>query len=412
MGGRKVGYVKICPRNGTGEFLMALKELYADKEYLETLRNRQGVDVELFCGCVEDYSLPLFITKTGVIRVAHNGQQMLHQESCPKSAYYERYLKKALSGVTVESESGEKVFHLFLPSAYTKPSSVGGSSGSEPREDSGNHRTGIDELVCYVVKYAWEKQTFSIKKKIREASRQKIRAEWSYKNFDDFMRLFFGVCADIHISSSAEVPTLKDMCYSAKKFSGADYTQRFFFYAPVLKLSEYRPERKYQYLVLGMSSSHSRERASVRMKTKDFEKLFLDDFGNADIPRLDGCTTMLAGYCSRSSFEKEDGTVAEWINVLKCTTLFAHGSGLLCRNLSQVKLYDHLIGGSILFTVPYEPVGEFSILPDARISKQNGADELYFVCSMRKWKKIEKEPYDEEEFFLRHIPEEDESDGL
>ena len=118
MGSRKVGYVRICPKNGTGEFLMPLKELYADKEYLETLRKKQGADVDLFCGCVEDHSLPLFITKTGVIRVAHNGQQMLHQESCPKSAYYERYLKKALSGVTVENESGEKVFHLFLPSAY------------------------------------------------------------------------------------------------------------------------------------------------------------------------------------------------------------------------------------------------------------------------------------------------------
>ena len=51
----------------------------------------------------------------------------------------------------------------------------------------------IAELASKINAQAWLYQTYSIKKKIREAHINNQKADWEYKSIEDFHKLFFGI---------------------------------------------------------------------------------------------------------------------------------------------------------------------------------------------------------------------------
>ncbi|MBQ7067153.1 MAG: hypothetical protein IJN92_10080 [Lachnospiraceae bacterium] len=294
------------------------------------------------------------ITANNVIRVKNNKLQDEHMKSCPKSVHYEKWVAGNKKG-TKSDEDGNIMFNIVLPSVIKSNSSGSSSSASAGDKENTEHRTSLQDMVIKLNAIAWEKQTFSKKKEIALANREKRPQTWEYKSNHDFIRLIFGISNDIGIKVGNHFGKLADICYRRDVFYQCeDFRQRFFMYATIDKISEYKEERKYQYITVNMPSDKSKNKATIRIPTVIFDVMIQ---GKEDI--MEGTHRILAGYVHRSMFKNEDGTVTDWITMLKGVILYTAENGLYAEDGYTANLINRLCEKRVIFKRPYQPLENF-----------------------------------------------------
>ena len=359
MGLVKIGCFRIV--RGDEESYMSYDEFLS---YDEDARKRilDGVrrgEASLFCACRSGNVNSLTVTSLGHVRVASNGRQGEHADSCPKSASYAGWAASVKKGMTSlealsEDEGGRLCFNFSLPSIYPAKSSASSSPGTGtgvPREK----KIPLGDLVTTVNRIAWLHQTYSIKKKIKEARRDGREPDWEYKNLDEFNRLFFGTCNDVYVRVRGETVKLSSLCYRKSEFLACENRERqFFVYAPIVKVKEFSTGRKYQYVTLAMPGTQSDSRATVRIATDDYPSLF----GEGEyVP--DGCARILAGFVRKVSYEREDGGHDDWITLVRGIVIKVTENGLYYENDEARDVIRELCGRRILFWRPYVPLENF-----------------------------------------------------
>lgn len=374
----KVGCFRITYQDGRENYIPYNEFYDRDEIYRQQLKaSAERGEVTLTCACRECTDLELMITKNNVIRVKANKNQAQHKESCPKSEAYTQWASTHKDGLMNIGEDGRPCFNITVPSGIKSEGNSGGGSSSS--SGSGvRQRANIMDLVTSVCNYAWLKQTYSIKKKIKTARSQGLKPDWQYKDFEEFTRLFFGVTADIDVYWQKTLMPLKNICYRADTFYQSDYKLRYLIYAKIEKLSEYKGERKYQYITLRMRSDKSPNKATVRILTEDFNK---DTYDALNGLISEGRIIMFAGYAKHDSFKGEDGQLSHWITMINYTFLEAAENGLLLRHEYEKPLVDELCKRRILFKkslLPLENYGGY--LPTAIIEQQKGKDIIIDVC--------------------------------
>lgn len=319
---------------------------------------KQSVDmgqIKLYCACCLDDNLPLTITANHVVRVASNGNQDLHMESCPKSIYYNNWIEQSQKGIKSDEDS-RVLFNISLPAVYKAPSSSSTSTSTSagtgtPREK----RTGLFDMVIMLNKMAWEKQTFSKKKEIKEANREGRPQEWEYKSLDDFNRLIFGISNDIYCKCQGNVIPFVNLCYRKDLFFACtDWRRQWFMYAVIEKVSEIKPARKYQYITVRMPSDKSNSKAVVRIPTEDFEQL-MDGYDD----ELPGTHRILTGYICHKAFPGKDGTLNEWINLIKGVVIRVSDNGLYVENKQVAVAANLLAKNRVIYKRPYFPLENY-----------------------------------------------------
>lgn len=320
---------------------------------------KQSVDmgqIRLYCACCREDDLPLIITANHVVRVASNGNQEQHMESCPKSIYYNNWIEQSQKGVN-STEDSQVLFNISLPTVYKAPSTPSSSSSpsagaSTPREK----RTDILDMAILLNKMAWEIQTFSKKKEIKEANKEGRNADWKYKSLDEFNRLIFGISNDIYCKCQGNVIPLISLCYRRDLFyAGSDWHRQWFMYAVIERVSEFKPARKYQYITVRMPSDKSNSKAVVRVATEDFDKLIggYED----ELP----CThRILTGFIRRAVFKNvEDGSLNEWINLSRGVIIRVSDNGLYVENEHIAAAANLLSMNNVIFKRPYFPLENY-----------------------------------------------------
>ena len=360
MGLIKIGCFRIV--RGEEESYMSYDELLswdedARKRILDGVRRG---DAAIYCACRADNVNSLTVTSLGYVRVASNGRQGEHADSCPKSASYAGWAASVKKGMTAlealsEDEGGRLCFNFSLPSIYPSKKSTSSSPGTgtgTPREK----KIPLGELVTSVNRIAWLHQTYSIKKKIKDAKREGREPEWEYKNLEDFNRLFFGTANDVYVRVRGETVKLSSLCYRKSEFMKcADRERQFFIYAPVVRVKEFSTGRKYQYVTLAMPGTASETRATVRVATDDFPELF----GNVEEYLPEGCARILAGFVRKVSFQREDGGQDDWITLVRGVVIKVTENGLFYENDEARDVIREMCRRKILFWRPYVPLENF-----------------------------------------------------
>ena len=375
---KKIGAFRIT---GKWNMTYTYEEAYArGAEFLEALyRMAQKGDVSLFCACHEQNDLPLMITKSNVIRVASNNQQELHMDCCPKSTHYTTWVaeNEQSQGVVI-NEDMRITFHIAIPSGVK---STGGSSSSassgESNPDPFRKRTAIYDMCRIVNCLAFQKQGYSIKKQIGIARKEGRVPDWRYKNKQDFNRLWYGVSNDVDIKHRDEVEPLHNILYHANAFFKADFKEKFFVYAEVDKLHEYKEGRKYQYITLKMPSNVSATKAVVRFASDEYESL-KDELDGAE----EGITFMLCGYVRHDTYRPDNEPEKQYITLLKYAVLpISDLYGVYLRHPLEAPLLHKLMENQVLFYRPWNAVSEYGDnIPSIIIQKKNGKDLLVDIC--------------------------------
>lgn len=379
----KTGYFRII---GAVEQIVSYSEAYArGEEYLSKLRALQEVgSVSLYCACQEENSLPLFITKNHVIRVSHNRQQEEHLESCPKSEGYSRWVAENLKGV--QSGEDERIlFNITIPTGNRSSGSSGSDSSSEPNTDPYNRRSTILDMARIVNCLAFRKQTFSIKKQIGEARKAGDRPEWNYKDIEAFTRLWFGVSNDVQVYNKGEIASLYDMCYHVKDFYQSDFRTKYYMYAVIDKISEYKAERKYQYITVWMPSNKSSKKATVRVLTQDYDKM-------AEGIDWENCIKkVLCGYIQHDLYKATDGIRSDWMTLVKGAVMEVSDYGLYIRHSAEAGLLNMLCREHIVFYRPWQPIASYgSEMPTLVIERQKEKNLIVDIAkTSREYKKKE-----------------------
>lgn len=345
----KTGYFRI---KGASEQMMSYQEFYdRGQEFAMNLKDMaDSGKICLYCACREDDRLELSITRNGVIRVKENGLQSLHASFCPRSEEYNRYLSAVEKGIR-STEEGKLLFQIAIPSGIKRESS-GGSSESSGEPDPERQRTGLSDMVMAVNSYAWERQTFSVKKALKEAYQKKEPAVVCYKDEKQFTRLFFGVSNDVVLKIRGELCSLSDICYKPDSFFQSDFKEKFFFYARVTKVSEFKEDRKYQYVNTSAIPFIKNKNVCVRIPTQDFlaMKEKTDPEGAHPV--------MLTGYVRHDHFDSDDGG-ADWMTLVKGVFMIVTDTGLLVHNDYEAALINYLCSKNLLFVRPYHPLHHF-----------------------------------------------------
>lgn len=369
----KTGYFRIT---GDYNITMSYKELYdRGKDYINFLKNLQDSGrIQLFCACQPENTLELTITKAMVLRVKNNGQQDLHLQSCPKSEKYSAWIIENESGV--RSTEDERIcFNISIPTGIK---SSGGSSGgsSDGPGDPMRKRTNLPMMARTVNCIAWEKQTYSVRKAIGTARKEKRRPDWNYKDLDAFNRLFFGVSNEIYLQNKGNIFPLHDVCYRTDTFYQSDFKGRFFMYATIDKISEIKEERKYQYITVQMPSNKSNKKATVRVLTEDFNSLIEDVDFSLSVKYI------LTGWIRHDVFPGTEGQTSEWITLLKGSIIPVTKHGLCLDNVCEESLIDALCNEHIVFTKPYHKLENYgSETPTVMIERLNGKNIIVDVCT-------------------------------
>jgi len=364
----KIGYFRI--EKPDSETYVSYDEFRQwDAGARERLRERaQRGEIKLYCACRADFANPLTITQTGVIRVANNGNQDNHAESCPKSEVYAGWTAQSKKGVIPLYEGdgvadGRLCFNFSLPPLFKSKSTPSASSGSGtgiPREK----KMALYDLVTTVNRIAWLHQTYSIKKKIGQARKEGKDPEWEWKDLDEFNRLFFGTCNDVYVHFSGQTLPLYALCYKQQTFAQCmDQNMQFFIYAVVEKASPFKAGRKYQYVTLRMASEGSRDKAVVRIPTEDYPELFPENLG-------DGRIRVLSGFVRKITYRKEDGGADSWITLVRGVVITVTKNGLWYENDAARSAISELCRRKVLFYRPYLPLENFgSEVPTIQIDR-------------------------------------------
>ena len=368
----KIGYFRRVLGDLSTSYI-SFKDFYAnwsDDAKAELKREVDMCQCKLFCACCHENDLELSVTSNYVVRVKENRQQAEHMESCPKSKLYEHWNDTAENGVK-KTEDERVVLNITLPNVLKSNSSSSSSSSSSTTSSPANKRTNIYECISMINKLAWEKQTFSIRKKIREANAAGVTQTWEYKDIDAFNRLIFGVSNDIFVRVRGEIIPFIALCYRKDLFYECDdWTRQWFMYAVIEKIGVIKQERKYQYVTVRMPSLNSPNKAVIRIETEIFNKIF-DGFmeEKANMHRI------LAGYICRKSFKNDDGTYTEWMHFLKGNVCWVSSNGLICENETAANIANYMCDNHIVFKRPMFPLenygGEIPTFMVERLSKKN-----------------------------------------
>jgi len=355
MGFIKVGYFRIVKNDGSERYMSFDEFRLMEMETKMIMRERAlNGSVRLFCACQQKNISELHITSQGVLRVAENGQQAEHMESCPKSESYAGYIAQTKKGVLPAGLSEDSLlFSISLPSFSKSVSSSSGGSGNgagRPREK----KTDLYDLVTSVNRYAWLMQTYSIRKRISEMKKEGKEPLWSYKDLEQFNRLFFGVANDIYVKVNREVAPLYELCYKKDLFTQCLDTQRqFFIYAEVIRVGEFKQSRRYQYVTVKMPSEQSSSKSVIRVETEDYISMF------NGVNELTDKHIMLAGYIRKAMYQKPDGSYDVWMTLTRGIVCEVTEHGLIVENESVKCAAQLLADKRILFYRPYLAVENY-----------------------------------------------------
>ncbi len=385
----KIGYFrKIDTVTGNATYIN-YKEFYNwDKEHRVALKQlTENGRVKLYCACCLEDTLELTITSNLVIRVKNNKLQENHMDSCPKSIYYVNWNDSSKNGIK-STEDEDIIFNIALPSVLKAKSNSSGSSSSGtgtgvPRDK----RTGIFEMVSTLNKVAWEKQTFSKKKEIKDANKAGLPQTWVYKNREEFTRLMFGVANDIYAKVKGQTIPFINLCYRKDLFYAcSDWRVQWFIYAEILKIGEVKTERKYQYVTVKMPSDKSHNKAVIRVETELFLKI-MQGYEDAMEPN-GGRHLFLTGYICRKSFQAEDGTLNEWINLIKGIVVEVNDYGMIVENESVNLVASFLAKERIIFKRPYMPLENYgSEIPTFLIERLNAKNIIIDIPPSAEYEK-------------------------
>lgn len=376
----KVGCFRMTYKNGRESYLPYYEFYERDTRYKESLKAAvERGDVALSCACCDTEDLELTITKNHVIRVKTNRNQSSHVESCPKSEEYSSWASKNQNGLMQIQEDGRLCFRIAVPTGIKSEGGSSGSSSSSSR-DGAKLKANVLDLIQRVNAYAWLKQTYSVRKKIKEAHMQNLPPQWEYKSFEDFMRLFFGVTADIDVFWQNTQLPLKEICYRSDVFFQADFRFKYLIYAQIEKLSEYKEDRKYQYITLRMRGYNSPNKATVRVLTDSIAQADFESLG--DLIK-ENRRMIFSGYAKHDSFQNNDtGEMSHWITMINFVAVEASEHGLLLYHEHEKEVLDALCEKKIVFKrslLPLENYGGSE--PTAIIEQQNGKDIIIDICS-------------------------------
>lgn len=405
----KIGYAMLRDPKGQESYI-AFKELsfWEENQIVSLKESLQTGEYELYCACSPENDIPLSITANNVIRVKNNLQQDKHRESCPKSIRYAAWLKENKTCTEVAGEDGNKVvFQITLPGVGTGSSSSGSSSSENSKSQP---KMTLYNMVKNLNAMAWEKQTYSLKKKIREARKEGRSAELAYKDIKAFSQLIYGVSHDIYIMSRNNTYPLTDLYYRPKEFFACDdFKKRFFVYAQLDEIKEYRAERKYQYLVLRMPGNMSPYKTSVRITTDQFQKIF--DTENLPDPQKE--VIMAAGWMNHSVYLKEDGTKNEWANLLQAAIFRVSEQGLFAESRYEANLINRMCKEPIIFKKPYEPIENYgSVCPSLMIENRKGKNIIIDILNEKIYQKRLPWANENEEFSCILVKEEDDIEKI
>lgn len=377
---------KINRTNNTVSYIPFREYNSWNGSYKQLLKNQfDAGEISLYCACSAENDLELSVTANHVIRVKNNRQQDMHMDSCPKSVHYAQWSEEACekSGIR-SSEDDQVVFRLTLPSSSggsSSSSSSSGSSASSSGSSPKNHYAGILETAVTLNKLAWEKQTYSIKKEIGLAHKEKRSPEWKYKDKEQFIRLMFGVANEVMASVRGQKIPFIQLCYRRDSFfSCSDRRRQWFIFAEILNISEIKPERKYQYITVKMPSRNSASKAAVRVDTQAFLSMY-QDFES--IP--EGTHRILAGYVCRRFFPASGSRPeSDWIQLTKGCILLVNDYGLYVENAAVSLAADYLCRHRILFTRPFFPLENYgNLIPSFCIPQLRRKDILLDIGTKR-----------------------------
>lgn len=373
---KKIGYfcIRHCGGEASDQYVSFADFKEWDEGRKQSFKEKYDAGtIQLFCACCTEHDLPLSITSSHVIRVVNNNQQDFHMESCPKSISYAGWVSQN-KGVTA-TEDLDYMYSISFPTlvkSSSKSSSSSGTGSGMPREK----KTPITDLAIAVNRIAWQKQTFSIKKKIKEAHKNGSSPDWEFKDLTDFNRLFFGVSNEILVKCEGTVLPLALLAYNSTLFYQCnDYRRQWFVYAVIDKISEYKSSRKYQYVTVCMPSKTSKSKATVRVLTEDFDTLFnsevMDDaFGK-------NTSMVLTGFITRSVFKGADGTVNEWMTLTRGRVIRVNQYGLYVENPLAAAVSSFLCKKHLIFTAPHIPLENFgNLMPSFEIERKKDKNIL------------------------------------
>lgn len=353
MGIVKTGYFRIT---GVVQSMVSYQEAYErGEEYLTKLRHLQenGV-ISLYCACCREDDLPLIVTKNNVIRVSHNLQQAQHLNSCPKSTGYASWVAENALGIRI-NEDEKILFNIAIPSGM-KGTVSDRISPPAPNKNTNpwEKRTSIYDMVRIVNYLAFRKQTLSIRKQIGMARKDGNQPKWDYKDIHSFIKLWFGVSNEVLVHNKGETFPLHDLCYRSDVFFQSNPEEKFFMYALVDKVSEYKESRKYQYITVFMPSRKSRKKATVRIPTEDYDKMAKQvDFDNS-------AAKILTGYVRHDMYRTaEDSEDREWITLIKGVIVEVSERGLILEQREERALFDVLCKEHILFYRPWRALENY-----------------------------------------------------
>ena len=344
----KTGYFRIQNEETQNIRILSYSEyLNYGEDYQNRLKAQfQNGKIKLYCACCAENKLELSITENAVIRVKTNHQQELHKQSCPKSMYYQNWVNTAKKGVFLLGSEGEMIFNITMPAVYSNSHS-GGSSSSSNSTSSLAHTTLLSMITTFNA-LAWEKQTFSIKKKIGLARKNNEPIEWTYKSAEDFLRLMYGVSNDIQVKNGNNYLSFRELLYHKEAyFSNTDYKTRYFIFAEVLKQGEYKEDRKYQYVTVALHSQNSNKTA-VRIPTEMYQELFMNT------PEEEGCKRYLSGYVYRKTYQDSD-----WMTLLKGFVVYTSLNGLYAETPEVARVFNYLAEKKIIFKRCYQPIESY-----------------------------------------------------
>ena len=370
----KIGYFRKVYHDGSWDLTSYLEYNNKSDDEKDHLREEtESGRVRLYCACSAENDLELMITKNRVIRVKNNGKQDLHKNSCPKSEKYASYIVENETGIRIDDNN--LCFNVAIPSGNTSGGTTTTSTTSEP--DPSKKRAALLLMVSTINNYAWEKQTFSIKKQIAEANKQNMAPSWEYKDTYHFNRLFFGVTNEIAIQNGKKRFMLHEICYRSDIFFQAPYTSRFFIYAIIDRVSPVEKSKKYQYITLKMASQFSPQRATVRVLTEQYLKMTEDFDEKTDLRGM-----ILSGYVRHDNPFPGQQKPGDWITLLKGCIFRTSSNGLYAESEYVSYLIDALAGEHILFKRPYHALEYYgSLIPTILVERLRGKDIIIDVCN-------------------------------
>lgn len=375
--------------------------------------NHDNGTVKMYCACCPENTLKLTVTADYKIRVANNKLQDQHKPSCPKSIHYITYANSSSKNGILMNEDGAAVLNITLPSIYVKEKepepedteiSLEGidpeelikllesdDEKPEKKEKSDKepyHRTNILQTVMYLNKVAFEKQTFSVKKAIRLAREQKIsKADIRYKTFEDFTRQIFGVSNDVIVNCKYGTIPFSQLLYRKDAYyTNEDGTRHWFIYAKILGYSEYKEERKYQYMKLLLPSLKGKI-TTIRIPTSQFAPI-KEEYDR--IKEMEGCNPVLAGYAVRRLYKPISGQESDWMQLLKGEVIKVSESGLYAATERSLQAINYLTEHKILFLTPYVCPEGYTQTPPAIVIQQYKEKDILidFPDTKKDYKKL------------------------